>query len=41
MSHHEAMGELVVNAGIQFDPVAVQALVGYLVGRRQAGLEVV
>ncbi|HYH62264.1 MAG TPA: diguanylate cyclase [Solirubrobacterales bacterium] len=38
MSHHEAMAELTSNAGSQFDPEVVQILVGYLVGRRQAGL---
>ena len=41
MSHHDAMAELTSNAGSQFDPEVVQALVGYLVGRRQAGLEAV
>ena len=41
MSHHDAMAELTTNAGTQFDPEVIQALVGYLVGRRQAGLEVV
>ena len=41
MSHHDAMAELTANAGTQFDPEVVQALVGYLVGRRQSGLEVV
>ena len=40
MSHHDAMAELTTNAGSQFDPEVVQALVGYLVGRRQAGLAV-
>ncbi|MDQ2676605.1 MAG: HD domain-containing protein, partial [Actinomycetota bacterium] len=38
MSHHEAMAELTANAGSQFDPEVIQALVGYLVGRRQSGL---
>jgi diguanylate cyclase (GGDEF)-like protein/putative nucleotidyltransferase with HDIG domain len=38
MSHHDAMAELTANAGTQFDPEVVQALVGYLVGRRQSGL---
>ena len=38
MSHHEAMKELTANAGSQFDPEVIQALVGYLVGRRQSGL---
>ncbi|MDQ3728111.1 MAG: diguanylate cyclase [Actinomycetota bacterium] len=41
MSHHDAMAELTANAGTQFDPEIVQALVGCLVGRRQAGLEAV
>ncbi len=41
MSHHDAMAELTSNAGSQFDPEVIQALVGYLVGRRQAGLEAV
>ena len=41
MSHHEAMSELTSNAGSQFDPDVIQALVGYLVGRRQSGLEAV
>ena len=41
MPHHDAMAELTANAGTQFDAEVVQALVGYLVGRRQAGLEVV
>ena len=38
MPHHDAMAELTANAGSQFDPEVVQALVGYLVGRRQSGL---
>jgi diguanylate cyclase (GGDEF)-like protein len=37
MSHAEAMAELGRNAGTQFDPEVVQALVGYLYGRRQSG----
>jgi diguanylate cyclase (GGDEF)-like protein len=38
MPHADAMSELSGNAGSQFDPDVVQALVGYLFGRRQAGL---
>jgi diguanylate cyclase (GGDEF)-like protein len=38
MPHADAMSELSANAGTQFDPDVVQALVGYLFGRRQAGL---
>ena len=38
MPHSEAMAELTANSGAQFDPDVVQALVGYLYGRRQAGL---
>jgi diguanylate cyclase (GGDEF)-like protein len=41
MSHREAMAELTANAGSQFDPSVVEALVGYLYGRRQAGLAAV
>jgi diguanylate cyclase (GGDEF)-like protein/putative nucleotidyltransferase with HDIG domain len=41
MSHHDAMSELTSNAGSQFDPLVVQALVGYLYGRRQSGLAAV
>jgi diguanylate cyclase (GGDEF)-like protein len=41
MQHPEAMAELTGNAGTQFDPEVVQALVGYLFGRRQAGLTAV
>ena len=41
MDHADAMAELSSNAGTQFDPEVVEALVGYLFGRRQAGLEVV
>jgi diguanylate cyclase (GGDEF)-like protein/putative nucleotidyltransferase with HDIG domain len=38
MSHKDAMAELHANAGTQFDPQVVEALVGYLYGQRQAGL---
>jgi diguanylate cyclase (GGDEF)-like protein len=41
MSHREALAELTTNAGSQFDPNVVEALVGYLYGRRQAGLAAV
>ena len=41
MSHTDAMAELTANAGTQFDPDVVQALVGYLYGRRQSGLATV
>jgi diguanylate cyclase (GGDEF)-like protein len=41
MSHHVAMSELTANAGSQFDPKVVEALVGYLYGRRQSGLAAV
>jgi diguanylate cyclase (GGDEF)-like protein len=41
MPHSAAMAELTANAGAQFDPDVVQALVGYLFGRRQAGLAAV
>ena len=41
MSHHVAMAELTANAGSQFDPKVVEALVGYLYGRRQSGLAAV
>jgi diguanylate cyclase (GGDEF)-like protein/putative nucleotidyltransferase with HDIG domain len=37
MSHTEAMEELSRGAGTQFDPEVVQALIGYLYGRRQVG----
>ena len=36
-----AMHELRENAGTQFDPEVVGALVGYLYGRRQSGLTAV
>jgi diguanylate cyclase (GGDEF)-like protein len=41
MSHRDAIAELTANAGSQFDPNVVEALVGYLYGRRQAGLAAV
>jgi len=41
MPHSDAMSQLTANAGSQFDPDVVQALVGYLFGRRQAGLAAV
>jgi diguanylate cyclase (GGDEF)-like protein len=41
MAHAEALAELSGNAGTQFDPEVVEALVGYLFGRRQAGLTAV
>ena len=37
MSHVEAVAELTRNAGTQFDVKVIEALVGYLYGRRQAG----
>jgi diguanylate cyclase (GGDEF)-like protein len=41
MRHSDAMSQLTSNAGTQFDPEVVEALVGYLFGRRQAGLATV
>jgi diguanylate cyclase (GGDEF)-like protein/putative nucleotidyltransferase with HDIG domain len=41
LSHHTAMTELTSNAGSQFDPHVIEALVGYLYGRRQSGLAAV
>jgi diguanylate cyclase (GGDEF)-like protein/putative nucleotidyltransferase with HDIG domain len=38
MPHADAVAELSAGAGTQFDPHVVEALVGYLYGRRQAGL---
>jgi len=40
MSHADAMAELGKHSGTQFDPEVIQALVGYLYGRRQAGAPV-
>ena len=40
MSHADAMAELGKHSGSQFDPEVIQALVGYLYGRRQAGAAV-
>ncbi len=37
LPHTNAMRELIDNAGIQFDPTVVEALVGLLYGRRQTG----
>jgi diguanylate cyclase (GGDEF)-like protein/putative nucleotidyltransferase with HDIG domain len=37
MPHADAMAELGKHAGSQFDPEVVEALIGYLYGRRQAG----
>lgn len=37
-SHSEAIDELTRAAGSQFDPAVTAALIGYLYGRRQAGL---
>jgi len=39
-SHADAMAELSRHAGTQFDPEVVQALIGYLYGRRQSGASV-
>ena len=41
IGHVEAMKELSDNAGSQFDPAVVEALVGYMYGRRQSGLAAV
>jgi diguanylate cyclase (GGDEF)-like protein len=41
MPQGKAMHELTNNAGTQFDPEVVEALVGYLYGRRQSGLTAV
>ncbi|MGI8460420.1 MAG: bifunctional diguanylate cyclase/phosphohydrolase [Solirubrobacterales bacterium] len=38
INHTDAVGELTRHAGSQFDPDVGQALIGYLYGRRQAGL---
>jgi putative nucleotidyltransferase with HDIG domain len=37
MDHPTAIAELSAHAGSQFDPEVVQALIGYLYGRRQSG----
>jgi putative nucleotidyltransferase with HDIG domain len=37
MTHAEAIKELTVHAGTQFDPEVIEVLVGYLYGLRQAG----
>jgi diguanylate cyclase (GGDEF)-like protein/putative nucleotidyltransferase with HDIG domain len=37
MPHADALNELTLHAGSQFDPDVVEALVGYMYGRRQAG----
>jgi diguanylate cyclase (GGDEF)-like protein len=41
MPHTDAMKELSDNAGSQFDRAVIEALVGYLYGRRQSGLAAV
>jgi HD-GYP domain-containing protein (c-di-GMP phosphodiesterase class II) len=41
MSHNDAMAELNAHAGTQFDGAVVEALIGYLYGRRQSGLATV
>jgi HD-GYP domain-containing protein (c-di-GMP phosphodiesterase class II) len=41
MPHAAAIAELTENAGSQFDKGVVEALVGYLYGRRQSGLPTV
>lgn len=41
MDHGEAFAELTAHAGTQFDPQVIEVLVGYLYGRRQAGLAAV
>ena len=38
MPHQEAVQELATCAGSQFDPEVTGVLIGYLHGRRQAGL---
>ncbi len=38
LTHTEAVAELTRNAGTQFDPNVSEALIGYLYGRRQAGI---
>ena len=39
MPHADAMAELTRSSGTQFDPEVVQALIGYLYGRRQSGAD--
>jgi diguanylate cyclase (GGDEF)-like protein len=41
LSHQMAIAELTANAGSQFDPKVVEALVGYLGDRRESGLTTV
>jgi diguanylate cyclase (GGDEF)-like protein len=41
MEHRDAVAELTAHAGTQFDPQVIEALVGYLYGRRQSGLAAV
>ncbi|MDQ3572381.1 MAG: HD-GYP domain-containing protein [Actinomycetota bacterium] len=41
MPDQAALAELTLNSGAQFDPKVVDALVGYLYGRRQSGLATV
>jgi putative nucleotidyltransferase with HDIG domain len=38
MEHTAAIADLNANAGSQFDPEVAQALIGYIYGRRQAGV---
>ncbi len=41
LSHDMAVAELTANAGSQFDPRVVEALIGYLVDRRESGVTTV